>query len=195
MDTHYAVGCRCTVTQSTVITFVQMAVVLAKNFIRLQFDGGRTPDYYSLTGFDTLSRFLCHMPFLFYLETYFFSHLFRFLDQVFRQLTRPARSSLLLGAARDLALSKAELIAENALLRQQLIVLHRHVKKPHLTRTDRLWFLILAARLSHWKEALLIFQPETLLHWHRQGFRLFWKVKSHNHGGRPRLSVEAIALI
>jgi putative transposase len=116
------------------------------------------------------------------------------LDQAFRRLTQPAHSSLLLGSA-DLALSKADLIAENALLRQQLIVLRRQVKRPHLTRSDRLWFLLLANRLPHWKEALLIFQPETLLHWHRQGFRLFWKFKSRNRGGRPRLSAETIALI
>src|SRR5919198_4062920 len=118
------------------------------------------------------------MSFLLYLQAHLFSYLFSFLDQAFRRLTQPARPSLLLGTATDLALSKAELIAENALLRHQLIILKRQVKKPHLTRTDRLWFLLLAARLSHWKEALLLFQPETLLRWHRQGFHLFWKFKS-----------------
>jgi putative transposase len=104
-------------------------------------------------------------------------------------------TSLLLGTMADLPLSKAELIAENALLRHQLIILHRQIKKPRLTTTDRLWFLLLANRLRHWKDALLIFEPETLLHWHRQGFRLFWKVKSRNRGGRPRLSADPIALI
>lgn len=126
------------------------------------------------------------MHLLLHLQTHLFSRLFSFLDQAFRRLTQPARSSLVLGTAADLALSKAELIAENALLRHQLIILQRQVKKPHLTRSDRLWFLLLAARLSHWKEALLIFQPETLLRWHRQGCRLFWKFKSRNRGGRPR---------
>ncbi len=126
---------------------------------------------------------------------YFRAHLFSFLDQVFRHFTRPARASLLLGTAADLPLSRAQLIAENALLRQQLIVLQRQVKRPRLTPADRLWFLLLANRLSHWKEALLIFQPETVLRWHRQGFRLFWKFKSRNRGGRPRLSADTIALI
>lgn len=135
------------------------------------------------------------MPWLLYLQTHLFSRLFCFLDQAFRRLTQPARPSLLLGTATDLALSKAELIAENALLRHQLIILQRQVKKPHLTRSDRLWFLLLASCLSHWKEALLIFPPETLLRWHRQGFRLFWKFKSRNRGGRPRLSAETITLI
>lgn len=124
-----------------------------------------------------------------------FSYLFSFLDQAFRQLTAPARSSLLLGTVADLPLSRADLIAENALLRHQLIVLHRQIKKPRLTATDRLWFLLLASRLPHWKKALLIFQPETLLRWHRQGFRLFWKLKSRNWGGRPQLSADTIALI
>src|SRR5581483_3519015 len=125
------------------------------------------------------------MPFLHYLQTRLFSFLFSLLDQAFRQLTQPARSSLLFGTAADLSLTRAQLIAENALLRQQLIVLQRQVKRPRLTPTDRLWFLLLANRFSQWKRALLIFQPETLLHWHRQGFRLFWKFKSRNQGGRP----------
>jgi hypothetical protein len=47
--------------------------------------------------------------------------------------------------------------AENALLRHPLIVLQRQVKKPRVRSTGRLWFLFLAARLPHWKEALLIF--------------------------------------
>ncbi len=104
------------------------------------------------------------MPWLVSLNTYLFSCLFSFLDQSFRRLTQPARSSLVLGMAADLALSKADLIAENALLRQQLIVLRRQVKKPRVSATDRFWFLILASHLPHWKEALLIFQPETLPH-------------------------------
>ena len=74
------------------------------------------------------------MPFLLYLQT----HLFSFLDQAFRHLTQPARSSLLVGTAAARALSRAELIAENALLRQQLIILHRQIKKPSLTAADRL---------------------------------------------------------
>jgi putative transposase len=133
--------------------------------------------------------------FLLSLHANLFSHLFSFLDQAFRHLTQPARSSLLLGTAADLPLTRAQLIAEIALLRQQLIVLHRQVKKPHLSRSDRLWFLLLATHLPHWKEAPLIVQPETLLRWHREGFRLFWKFRSRNRGGRPKLSAETIALI
>ena len=49
--------------------------------------------------------------------------------------------------------------------------------------------------VKNWKEALLIFKPETLLRWHRQGFRLFWKFKSRHRSGRPRLEAETVALI
>jgi putative transposase len=131
------------------------------------------------------------MPLLLYLR----AHLFSFLDQVFRHFTRPARASLLLDTAADLPLTRTQLIVQNELLRQQLIVLQRQVKRPRLTPADRLWFLLLANRLSHWKEAWLIFQPDTLLCWHRQGFRLFWKFKSRNRGGHPTISPETIALI
>jgi putative transposase len=124
-----------------------------------------------------------------------FAHLFSLLDHAFRQLTQPAHASLVLGTVADLPLTRAQLIAENALLRHQLIILQRQVKKPRLRSTDRLWFLLLVARLPHWQDLLLIFQPETLLRWHRQGFRLFWKFKSRPGGGRPRVSAETIALI
>jgi hypothetical protein len=76
-----------------------------------------------------------------------------------------------------------------------LIVLHRQVKNPTFSQSDRLWLVLLASRVRHWKEALLIFKPNTLLGWHRQGFRLFWKFKSRNRGGRPKLATETVALI
>src|SRR5947208_111267 len=110
------------------------------------------------------------MSFLHYLHTHLFSFLFSLLDEAFRQLTQPARSSLLFGTAADLPLSRAQLLAENALLRQQLIVLQRQVKRPRLSPADRFWFLLLANRFSQWSRARLSFQPETLLDWHRQGF-------------------------
>lgn len=135
------------------------------------------------------------MHLLVHVQACLFFRFFLFLDQALRRLTEPACSSLVLGTVADLVLSKAELIAENALLRQQLIVLQRQVKKPKLARADRLWFLLLVSRLSHWKQALLIFQRETLLRWHRQGFRVLWKFKSRTRGGRPRLCAETIALI
>ncbi len=94
-------------------------------------------------------------------------------DQLFRRLTAPARASLLAATLPDVTRSRVELIAENALLRHQLLILQRQVKRPHLNRRDRFWLLLLASRVSHWKQALVIIRPDTLLHWHRQGFRLF----------------------
>jgi putative transposase len=109
--------------------------------------------------------------------------------------TRLPQSSLTLSLARDLNRPKYELLLENALLRQQLIVLQRQVKKPSFTRRDRLSLLLLASRLRSWKQALLILKPETLLRWHRQGFRLLWHLKTRTHRGRPRLSPDLIALL
>jgi transposase InsO family protein len=118
-----------------------------------------------------------------------------FLQQAFLHLTQPSRHSIVLSTVTDLTRSKVDLVAENALLRQQLIVLHRQIKKPAFSQFDRLWLVLLASRVKNWKEALLIFKPDTLLDWHRQGFRLFWKFKSHHRGGRPKLSTETVALI
>ncbi len=117
------------------------------------------------------------------------------LEQAYLHLTRPSRHSVVLATALDVTRSKAELVAENALLRQQLVILNRLVKKPRFTQAGRLWLLLLASRVQSWKEALLILKPDTLLRWHRQGFRLFWRFKSRNRGGRPRVTRETIALI
>jgi transposase InsO family protein len=95
----------------------------------------------------------------------------------------------------DLGRSKSELIAENALLRQQLIILRRQVKRPTFTRTDRM-LLVLLARLDRtWQQALVIVQPDTLLRWHRELFRLFWKHKSKAPAHQPKVASATIALI
>jgi hypothetical protein len=102
----------------------------------------------------------------------------RSLHHRFVTWTKPDTTSLLLATLTDLARSKSELVAENALLRQQLIILRRQVKRPACTRTDRMLLVLLARFVRTWKQALFIVQPETLLRWHRQGFKLFWKYKS-----------------
>jgi putative transposase len=91
--------------------------------------------------------------------------------------------------------TKPELIVENMFLRQQLIVLERHVKQPTFTPFDRGLLVLLASRLRHWKQALHIIKPETLLKWHRQGFKRFWKHKSQGQTRQPRIADETIALI
>ncbi len=95
----------------------------------------------------------------------------------------------------DQARSKSELVAENALLRQQLIMLRRQVKRPACTKTDRMLLVLLARLVRTWKQALFIVQPETLLRWHRQGFQLFWKYKSRTASLTPRISPETVSLI
>ncbi len=95
----------------------------------------------------------------------------------------------------DLAREKSELIAENALLRQQLVILRRQIKRPRYTKTDRLLLVLLARAVRPWRQALLIVQPETLLKWHRQGFRLFWKQKSKAKSAQAKVEAQIIALI
>lgn len=82
--------------------------------------------------------------------------------------------------------TRQQLTLENFILQQQLAVLHRLAKRPQLTRTDRLFWIVLSRCWFHWSEALLIVQPQTVLRWHQRGFRLYWAWKSRGQGrGRP----------
>ena len=92
--------------------------------------------------------------------------------------------------------SKLRLEAENAVLRHQLIVLRRRRRgRVRLTNNDR-WFLI---QLYRWFPSILqvltIIQPGTLVRWHRDGFRYYWRWKSRPLGGRPRIDTDLRALI
>jgi putative transposase len=109
--------------------------------------------------------------------------------------TRPLTPSLLLGTFADLGRSKSELMAENALLRHQLVILKRQVKRPACTKADRLLLVLLARMVRTWKQALVIVQPETLLRWHHQRFRLFWRQKSKATSTHAKVSAEIITLI
>ncbi len=116
-------------------------------------------------------------------------------EEHFKRWIKRATYTLLEGTAANLIRTKPELIAENALLRQQLIVLERQVKHPTFTPFDRGLLVVLASRLPHWKQALLIVKPDTLLKWHRRGFKLFWRHTFHGPARPPRLDAETIALI
>ena len=85
------------------------------------------------------------------------------LSSRFARWTKPLRTSLPLSTLTDLGRSKSQLIAENALLRQQLIILRREVKRPTFTRTDRMLLVLLARLVRTWQQALLIVQPDTRL--------------------------------
>jgi putative transposase len=121
----------------------------------------------------------------------------RNIKQRLRRWTKPDNQSLALNAILDLSRSKSELVLENALLRQQLIVLQRHVKRPVLTWRDRALSVFIASKLPTWKTALMIVQPDTLLRWHRDLFRWVWRRKSAHKAkkGREPLSEDTVALI
>jgi hypothetical protein len=109
---------------------------------------------------------------------------------------RPATtSSLVLGTAADLMRSRTELVAENALLRHQLIVLARSTKRPRISRSDRTLLVLLASRVRAWRQALLIIQPATLMRWHRAGFRLVWRWRSTPRSRQPRVPQQTVDLI
>jgi transposase InsO family protein len=88
-------------------------------------------------------------------------------------------------------------VAENALLRQQLVVLKRSVKRPPYTAADRTLLVLLASRVRARRQAVLIVQPDTLLRWHRQLFRGYWwrKSRATPTGRRAKVADETIALI
>src|SRR6202048_3156694 len=92
--------------------------------------------------------------------------------------------------------SNIRLEAENAVLRHQLIILRRKLKgRARLTNNDR-WFFV---QLYRWFPSILkvltIIQPETLVRWHKAGFRCYWRWKSRPLGGRPQIETELRALI
>src|ERR1044071_9186481 len=111
------------------------------------------------------------------------------------QWTRPTSHSLFVGTLNDLARTRADLIAANALLPQQLLILRRQIKRPTCTRTDRILLVVLARAARNWKQALLIVQPDTLLGWHRQAFRRYWRKRSQPVSKNPQIAAETIALI
>ena len=92
--------------------------------------------------------------------------------------------------------SKSRLEAENAALRHQLIILRRKVRGGiRLTNSDRLFFIQLYRWFPSVIKAITIVRPETLVRWHRAGFRRYWRWKSRSLGGRPQIDAGLRALI
>ena len=108
---------------------------------------------------------------------------------------RPVVGTHAAGTGGGLLRSRTQLLAENALLRQQLLVLRRRVARPTMTRMDRALLVLLAGHVRAWRQALLLVQPETLLRWHRAGFRSLWRRNWRPGPGRPPLAAETVALI
>ena len=97
---------------------------------------------------------------------------------------------------RALVVNRARLAAENAALRHQLTVLQRSTRRPRLRRGDRIFWVWLSKLWSGWRDALVIVQPETVVKWHHQGSKLYWRWKSAGGKiGRPKLDGEVRELI
>jgi putative transposase len=95
------------------------------------------------------------------------------IQRLIKQWAKPATLTLISGIFSDLTRSRSDQVSENALLRQQLIVLNRQVKRPQITNNDRFRLILLTHFTWFWKQALHIIQPDTLLHWHRDFFRFY----------------------
>ena len=103
---------------------------------------------------------------------------------------------LFLAVLASLFKSRARLEAENLVLRQQVNVLRRRMpKRPPLANIDRLLFVWLYRWFPSTAGALAIVRPETVIRWHRLGFRAYWRWRSGNRVGRPKVSAELRALI
>jgi hypothetical protein len=96
---------------------------------------------------------------------------------------------------RSLFVSRLSLAAEILVLRQQLLVLNRSLKRPKLRRRDRLFWVCLSRLWKDWRDALIIIKPDTVIKWHREGFRLYWRWKSKTPIDRPPIDKEIRELI
>jgi len=90
--------------------------------------------------------------------------------------------------------SRQALVLENLALRHQIGVLRRSVKQPRLKPSDRGLWVLLSRIWGAWDKSLVLVKPETVIRWHRKGFRLYWRWKSRGPG-RPKVSAEIRDLI
>ena len=91
---------------------------------------------------------------------------------------------------------KVQLAVENLALRQQLVVFNQSVKRPKIRSRDRVFWVLISKFWCNWQSVLIIVQPETVIRWHRQGFKLYWRWKSRaGKPGRPCIEHEIRDLI
>jgi hypothetical protein len=100
----------------------------------------------------------------------------------------------LIAAARVFFQTRTGISVEVIALRHQLAVLKRKQPRSPLRPLDRFIWTVLRSTWSRWRDALVIVQPETVIGWHRAGFRLYWRWKSRSRG-RPRITPELRALV
>ena len=103
---------------------------------------------------------------------------------------------LLAGVLRAAVRDRGDVVAENLLLRHQLAVLTRPARRrARLRARDKLVWVLARLVRSDWRQYLVLVRPETVVRWHRRGWRLFWRWRSRGPIGRPRLSAEVRDLI
>jgi putative transposase len=96
---------------------------------------------------------------------------------------------------RGIMIRRSHLLAENLALRQQLAILSRFAPRPRLRCSDRRFWVWLSQLWTGWQAALVIVKPATVVRWHRQGFRYYWRWKSRGKPGRPTTDRTVIGLI
>ena len=102
---------------------------------------------------------------------------------------------ILLRTLRSAGRTRRELALENLALRQQLAVWKARQPRPRLTETDRVFWIVLSRLWKNWRSSLQVVRPETVVRWHRRGFRLYWAWKSRHRRGRPAIGTEVRDLI
>src|SRR5271167_1317298 len=101
----------------------------------------------------------------------------------------------LMSALRVFFRDRADTALEILALRQQVAVLKRKRRRPRLSRLDRLFWTGLRRVWSRWTDVLILVKPETVVAWHRRGFRLYWRWRSRPPRGRPKVAIEVRGLI
>jgi putative transposase len=91
--------------------------------------------------------------------------------------------------------SRIQIQLEIISLRKQLEILARTPSRPRLRSSDRFFFSTMTNVFSSWKETLLVIKPETVVRWHRQSFRVYWRWKRRSEAGRPKIPQAQINLI
>ncbi len=102
---------------------------------------------------------------------------------------------ILLRTFRSAVRTRRELALENLALRQQLAVWKARQPRPRLTEMDRIFWIVVARLWKNWRSSLQVVRPETVVRWHRRGFRLYWAWKSRRRWGRPAIGRDLRDLI
>ena len=84
--------------------------------------------------------------------------------------------------------SQRQLVLENLALRQQVTMLRQSVKRPHAAMADKLFWIFYSRYVDSWRQMLCSLHPDTVVRWHRHGFRLYWRWRSRGpKPGRPAI--------